>query len=690
MKTVKPGLHRLLRPRHIAVFGGWWAENVVEQCLAMPFSGKIWPVNPNRSNMHGIRCLRSAAELPEGPDASFLGVNRSDTPKILRQLASRGSGGAICFASGFAESELEESGGEFRQQELAKAAGDMTLLGPNCYGLVNYLDGVPLWPDQHGGARCDRGVAIVSQSSNMAINMTMQARSLPLAFIATVGNQCQTSLTEVALALLEDERITALGLHIEGFGDLRQFEQLAGRARSLGKPIAALKAGKSQKARAMTVSHTGTVAGSDTFSSALLQRLGIAKLDDIPAFLETLKLLHAGGPLTGRRIGSLSCSGGEACLIADTADGGTLQFPALEPGQEAALRRALGPRVHLANPLDYHTYHWGDREALTEVFSAMLLGSYDLLLLIMDFPRRDRCSDSAWEPAVQAIEAAARKSGKRVALVATLPECLPESWAGRLLGNGVVPMHGATEALAAAEAAAQIGEGWRQPAHRPLVLSEAKPRAREVLNEAVSKALFAELGLTVPEGGTATGSETAVRIAGETGFPIVLKALDIPHKTESGGIAAGLSCADEVAAAFAAMPADRGILVEAQITDAVAELLLGIVRDPSGAFLMTVGSGGVHAELFGDTRSMLLPFDDDVFRKSLGELRCWPQLAGYRGRPAADLDAVVAAARALAAFVESNADRVLEVEVNPFLARPEGGIAADALICRSIPWNGEQ
>ncbi len=690
MKAGKPGLHRLIRPRHVAVFGGWWAENVVEQCLAMPFAGEIWPVNPNRSDMRGIRCFRSVAELPEGPDASFVGVNRDDTPDIIRQLASRGAGGAICFASGFAESELEESGGNLRQKELAKAAGDMTLLGPNCYGLVNYLDGVPLWPDQHGGARCDSGVAIVAQSSNMAINMTMQARSLPLACVVTVGNQCQTSLTDVALALLEDERITALGLHIEGFGDLRQFEQLARRARSFGKPIAALKAGKSREARDMTVSHTGTVAGSDKFSSALLRRLGMAQLDDIPAFLETLKLLHAGGPLTGRRIGSLSCSGGEACLIADAAVGGALRFPAIKSGQETALRHALGARVHLANPLDYHTYHWGDRDALTEVFSAMLLGNYDLLLLIMDFPRTDRCSDTAWEPAVLAIEAAAQESGGRVALVATLPECLPESWAARLLANGVVPLHGAREALAAAEAAAEIGENWRQPARRPLLVSHAEPRGRELLNEAVSKSMLAELGLTVPPGAVATSSEMAVRIAGKAGFPTVLKSLGIAHKTESGAIAVGLACAEEVTDAYAAMPTDGGTLVEAQIADTVAELMLGIVRDPSGAFLMIVGSGGIHAELFGDSRSMLLPFDDDDFRASLAELRCWPLLTGHRGRSAADLDAVVAAARALAAFVQSNADRILEVEINPFLARPEGGVAADALICQSIPPNEEQ
>ena len=678
----RSGLDRLLRPRHIAVFGGSWAENVVRQCLAMNFQGPIWPVNPKRTEICGIPCLRSAADLPEAPDACFVGVNRSAAPGIIRELAEMGAGGAVCFASGFAESEIEEAGASLRQEELRSAAGDMTLLGPNCYGFVNYLDSVPLWPDQHGGERCERGVAIVSQSSNIAINLTMQARSLPLAYIVTVGNQCQTDLADIASALLDDPRVTALGLHVEGFGDLRKFELIALKSRRLRKPVAVIKAGKSQKARATTVSHTGTIAGSDTMASALLDRLGIARLDSIPALLETLKLLHAGGPMEGRRIGSLSCSGGEACLMADAAHESPLQFPDLTQDQGTALRRALGPRVHLANPLDYHTYLWKDREALTSVFSAMLSGDYDLMFLVMDFPRQDRCSDIDWHPAVEAIECAARGSGKRVALLATLPECLPREWGDRLLRNGIVPMQGVAEALQAAAAAALIGEAWGRAPPEQLLIAPVPAGETETLDESRSKSLLAAHGMQVPASRTAQNGADAAIAADKIGYPVVLKSLGTAHKSDSGGVRTGLCDAAAVAGACREMPAGEGFLVEAEITGDAAEIMLGIVRDESGAFVLTVGAGGVFAELFGDSQSLLLPFSDDEFLAALGRLRCGRLLDGYRGQPGKDRNAVLAAARAMERCLHSDIDAVLEVEVNPFLVCKSGGFAVDALIVR--------
>ena len=166
----------------------------------MGFGGDIWPVHPTRDEVHGRRCFRSVAELPEAPDAAFIGVNRNLTIDIVRALAARGAGGAICYASGFREAE----DGAALEDALIEAAGDMPILGPNCYGVINYLDGALLWPDQHGGARVESGVAIVTQSSNIAINMTMQRRGLPIAYVATAGNQAQTGLSEIAHALLED------------------------------------------------------------------------------------------------------------------------------------------------------------------------------------------------------------------------------------------------------------------------------------------------------------------------------------------------------------------------------------------------------------------------------------------------------------------------------------------------------
>ena len=185
---------RLFRPASIAVFGGTWAENVIEQCQAHGFAGDIWPVHPSRDAMAGIPCVKSIGDLPGVPDASFIGVNREATIEIVEQLSRREAGGAICFASGFSEAAAEDELAEALQARLLEAAADMPMVGPNCYGFINYVDGAMLWPDQHGGQKVDSGVALITQSSNIAINLTMQQRGLPIAYVLTAGNQAQSSL----------------------------------------------------------------------------------------------------------------------------------------------------------------------------------------------------------------------------------------------------------------------------------------------------------------------------------------------------------------------------------------------------------------------------------------------------------------------------------------------------------------
>ena len=210
------GVTRLLRPRSIAVIGGEAAARVAEQCDRMGFDGNLWPVHPSRKTVAGRRAFHSIDMLPGVPDAAFVGVNRHATIAAVAALSRMGAGGAVCYASGF----LEAADGELLQRDLVDAAGSMPIIGPNCYGFINFLDGAPLWPDQHGGRRLEpseRGVAIITQSSNIAISMTMQQRALPIAYLLTAGNQAQLGVSRLALALLEDERVSAVGLHIEAF-----------------------------------------------------------------------------------------------------------------------------------------------------------------------------------------------------------------------------------------------------------------------------------------------------------------------------------------------------------------------------------------------------------------------------------------------------------------------------------------
>jgi acyl-CoA synthetase (NDP forming) len=685
-------LSRLLRPKSIAVIGGgYFAPNVIRQSLKMGFAGAIWPIHPTKDAVEGLPAFRSIADLPDVPDATFVGVNRHLTIDMVRELAARGAGGAICFAAGFLEAGNDDADGARLQEELVAAAGAMPIIGPNCYGLINYADGALLWPDQHGGKRLapgTRGVAIITQSSNIAINMTMQKRGLPVSYVMTAGNQAQTGLSEMALGLIEDERVSALGLHIEGFDSVAGFERLAARARELRKPIVAMKVGRSAQARAATVSHTASLAGSDAASDAFLKRLGIPRLDTIPSFLEALKLLSVAGPLGGPRLSSMSCSGGEASVMADSVEGRRVMFPALDEAHRVRVKATLGPLVAVANPLDYHTFIWNDEPAMTATFSAMVSGGFDLNLLVLDFPRSDRCTDVDWWPTVNAFEAALKAHGATGAIVASMPENLPEDYCAGLIARGIVPLYGIAEAVDAAEAAAFVGEAWDRASpfawststHRSFMPEAGNTLAR-TLDEAAAKAILAGAGLPVPAGRRAATPDEAVRAAEQLGYPVAVKALGVAHKSEAGAVKLNLRDAEAVRDAAAGMAGlGTGLYVERMVAGGIAELIVGITGDPLFGPVMTVGSGGVMVELLKDSTTVLLPATRADIESALRSLKLFPLLDGFRGRAKADVGSAVEAILGIADFALSHAKGIEELDVNPLIVCADGVWVADALM----------
>ncbi len=641
----------------------------------MGFEGPIWPVHLTADEMEGLTCYKQLEDLPDAPDATFIGVNRFTTVEIVKQLSTMNAGGAVCFASGFLEAENEDAEGADLQRQLIAAAADMPILGPNCYGFINYLDGALLWPDQQGGERVDSGVAIVTQSSNIAVNLTMQRRGLPIAYIVTAGNQSQQSIGSIGAALLADPRVTALGLHIEGFGDLRAFEALADIARKLGKPIIALKVGKSSQARAATVSHTASLAGEDAGAQAFLDRLQIPRVNSLPELLETLKFLHVIGRLETNNIASISCSGGEASLCADLAVQRNLTFPPLSDRQHTNLRAALGPMVALANPLDYHTYIWNDEPAMTAAFSAMMDDPVALTMLIVDFPRADKCDAGDWEAAINAAINCAQQTGRAVAMVATLQENMPEDVAHRLISGGVVPLMGMQEALVAVEAASSPFSA----SHPEPILLPAQIEGTHVLTEAEAKAALAEFGIQLPEAQSANSPSEAASLADTIGYPVVLKGVGIAHKTEAGAVALNLQNADDVCRAAKKMPCNA-FLVEEMITGTLAELLIGVVRDPAHGYVLTIAAGGVLTELLKDSQSLLIPTTEAEISRALCKLRISKLLDGYRGASAANYPAIIEAVMGVQNFVLANASKVEEVEINPLLCGADRAVAADALI----------
>lgn len=655
-------LNRLLRPRHIAVLGAGWALNVIEQCAKMGFKGPVWPVHPTKAEIGGLKAYASLANLPEPPDAVFIGVNRFATIDVVAELAAMGAGGAICFASGWTEAGEPEL-----QDRLVAAAGDMPILGPNCYGVINYLDGALLWPDQHGGVPVQKGVALVSQSSNIVINMGMQQRGLPVAYVACLGNAAVVGLADLAGALIDDPRVTALGMYIEGIDDAPAFAALAERARAAGKGVAAIKSGKTELSRTAAASHTASLAGGGAASSAFLRQIGVAEVNTPSELIETLKIFHMHGPQIGTQICSLSCSGGEAGLVADLAAPYGIDFPPVPQEAHDRLFAVLGEIPTISNPLDYHTFIWGDGPKTTEVFSAML-EPYDAGIYIIDSPRPDRCDPSSYQPAFDAIVAAQKATGKIALPAALIAENFGEGRVGAMMDQGVCALLGLETALAAIKAAQTPAgtPGWRPAAALP-------PRDSRMLSEADGKALLAAAGVAVPKARTAA-TLAGLDVAGLTP-PFALKGLGFAHKTEAGAVRLGLTTLD----GQAEMAGATGYLVEEMVTGAVAEILLGLRRDPVYGVTLTLGMGGVTAEVLADTVTLVLPATEAQVLEAMRGLRLWPLLDGYRGRPRADMTSVARIAVALGARMLTD-ETLEEIEINPILARAKGAIAVDALI----------
>jgi acyl-CoA synthetase (NDP forming) len=675
-------LNAFLHPRSIAFVGGAECDVAIRRSLELGFEGRIWAVHPKRDQLGGVPAVRSV-EAIDGPiDAAFVAVKREPTVDVVRALRAKGCGGAVIYAAGFAE-----AGDHALHDALMAAADGMPLVGPNCYGFVNALSRAALWPDEHGLVPRDSGVAIITQSGNIACNLTMTRRELPLALICAIGNQADVDMAQLVTALAEDERITAIGLHIEGLRDVIAFSEAARRARELRKPLVVLKTGRSEQGARVTLSHTSSLAGADTLYDALFQRYGIARVDTVSAFVETLKFLHLGGPLADARLVSMSCSGGEAALAADLALGRGVSFPPFDPATRESVAATLNEFVAIDNPLDYHTFIWGQPDKLEATFIAVLGGGFDVSMLILDTPTHPRMNPASWLVTARAFQRAAAATGARAAVVASLAEGMPDALAAELAAAGVAPLIGLDDAITVFEAAARIGRNWAQGESPPALQSEPDAGGNTVvLGEYDAKQFLARHGLRVPEGAVCAAGD-AVALARRIGFPVTLKVSSstIAHKTEAGGVA--LNLRDEAAVAAAAQHLGAlapDLLVERMVEGAVAELIIGLTRDPQFGTALVIGAGGILAELLKDTVTLLLPATRAEIEAALRGLRVWTLVEGFRGSRG-DARAAVDAIEAIARFAHAHRGRIEELDVNPLLVCSDGAIAVDALLTMRTP-----
>ena len=668
-------LSRTLNPRSVALFGASPAQSVIEQCQKLGFTGQLWPVHPTRESIAGVKCFESIADLPSAPDVAFVAVNRNATIDVVKQLAKLGAGGAVCYASGFAESGTQSGiSGVDLQQQLVAAAGEMPLLGPNCYGYINALDGVALWPDQHGCKPESFGAAIVSQSGNVGLNLTLQQRGLNLAYMVTVGNQAVAGVEDCLEVFINDSRVTSIGLFIEAIVDPVRFARLAHYAAQRNLRIVALQTGRSEAGALIAASHTASLAGRRRAYEALFARCGVAMVESPTELIETLKLLNQGGALTGNRLVSLSCSGGEASLVADLSEQTSLRFEPFSNEQHQRISATLTELVTVGNPFDYHTFMWGDRVATANTFAEVMNGPQDATLLILDTPPRDDQPSDSWTVAAQSLGDAAAKTNKRGVVVATIPECVTADVRDAARAANMTVLQGLQESLAALDVAAWLG--LNLPGEVPAKV--VAPRATKLIDEAEAKSMLSRNGVAVPLGARSQRDEL-VATANRVGYPVTLKGLGLAHKSESGAVRVGITDADQLIAAANAMPKEISeFLVEQTVTNIVAEVLVGVRRDAPVGWLVTLGAGGVFTELWRDTVCLLAPATNAEISQALQKLRIAPLLNGFRGKPAANIDALVELIQKLIGATLNNG--LVEVELNPVLVTPKSAIAVDALM----------
>ena len=678
----KGNLRRLISPKSIAVVGNRGANFAIKESIKLGFNKQIWAIHPSLDSLEGIKCFRDIKDLPEAPDATFIAVNAETAIDVVSDLKLMGGGGAVLYASGFGEVGEE---GFKRNQRLIKAADGMPLIGPNCYGFINSLDGIALWPDVHGCEPVTEGVAIITQSGNIGLNMTMQSSGLQIAYMFTLGNQTNTNIADIIHAMLDDSRVNAIGLHIEGISDVESFDVAARRAQKMKVPIIAIKSGKTKASAKIALSHTSSLTGSDELYSVFFERLGVARVDTVPEFLETLKLISVLGVIKHNGVASMSCSGGEAGMMADLIDGMEITFPSLTKSHKARVKQTLNEYVEVDNPLDYHTFIWGDRKRTSECFKAMISDRFAATMLLLDWPKTQESEQKDWDSTLLALSDAISGTSEKAIVLASMDDCMPKRIIEECLNLGIAPMIGLDICLKALNHSYKIGQAFaRKPMPEIKILhTHSENKINKQLTEFEGKQLLMKYGIPIPKGLLVKNLTEALKAAEEITYPVTLKVsvTKLSHKTELGGVRLNIQNSIMLEEACNDLfKISSLLLIEKMIEDSVCELIIGIDHDPTFGKHIIIGAGGIFVELLKDSSVLILPVSREDIQQALSKLKVYQLLQGYRDDLKGDIEAVIDAVMSVIELIKVN--DVEELDINPLLVLKEknGVVAADTLI----------
>jgi acetate---CoA ligase (ADP-forming) len=688
---------KLMEPGSIAVIG---ASTDPKKTAGRPiaylqkhhFKGKIYPVNPRVEEIAGLKCYPDIESLPETPDVAIIMVGTDKALSAVQALAKLGTPAAIVLTSGFAEHGPE---GLQKQEELIAAAGKMRILGPNTIGMVNVTDDIPLSPSS--ALEMDEfpkgGVSVISQSGGILGSLLSRAAAsgLGLSKLVSTSNEADLGMADFVDYLIEDVSTKVIVLYIESIRHPEKFRAAALRAKQAGKPIVVYKVGKSEAGIKAAVSHTGALAGTDKMYDALFKQTGIIRANKFSDFLDIPAALSSGRVLKGKRVAILTSTGGAGTLVADSLGEWGFETPApdeitaarlraLQPGDQAVLDR---------NPIDV-TLAGLQPDLLRGAISALLDSpTYDALILILGSSSlsmpdlmagavRD-CMQSSDKPVIAYVSPHAPIAGALMTKLGVPAFSQPESCSVAL--SSMLHANGLRGEIIATGSAAKI----------PSSLDIASLHGS--LNEHQAKNLFSAFGIPGVREVVVEAVNPNLELINGLGDKCVVKILSgaIIHKTEVGGVALNVPIA-EVRAKLETMAievkAKTGSTIEEFLIQEMAsggmEFIVGMHRDPLGTAIL-VGMGGVTAELFKDTNMRLLSpgksLSEAEVLEMLQDLKTWPLLNGYRGRPQCDINALVKAIVQFSVMVAALDDRLIECEINPIFVFPAGhGVkAADGI-----------
>jgi acetyl coenzyme A synthetase (ADP forming)-like protein len=688
-------MHRVLAPGSIAVVGasrttGTIGNALLRNLLAGDFAGPVYPVNPNAVSIAGVRAYANVRDIPDHVDLAVITVPAALVLDVARDCVAKGVGGLVVISAGFAE----VSGARGREQELVALArrNGMRLVGPNCMGIVNTNDEVRMNATFAPVAAVRGRVGFASQSGGLGIELIARAGEfgLGISTFVSMGNKADVSGNDLLQYWDEDPDTDVMLLYLESFGNPRKFARLARRV-SQHKPIVAVKSGRTPAGARATSSHTAALATPDVAVDALFRQAGVLRVDTLEElFAAATVLLHQPLP-SGRRVVIVTNGGGPGILAADTCAAVGLEVPELTPQTQAKLAEVASPDAGLQNPVDLVASATADQyeRALATLLDA---DEVDAVIVIFVPPLVTSAHDVA-----EAIVASALRAGDKPVVACFLGRTGTLDVLSGTNDARPVPTFAFPEAAATALGrAADLAEWRRRPVGDVPVFADIdETRARalvddrfahhpdgEWLDPHVARDLLVCFGIPVVSTSWVASATGAAQAATQLGFPVALKAGagELVHKSDVGGVALDLACADDVERAFAQMQdalGDQmgGAVVQPMVGRGV-ETIVGVTRDRSFGSLVLLGMGGFAAELTRDTQLRIVPLTDVDAHEAVRELRASPLLFGYRDTPAVDVDALEELLLRVGHLAELLPE-VAELDCNPVVVSPDGATVVD-------------